>query len=68
MAGAFGYEAEHLDISKQMAERRLAPTVRSAPASTHVAAPGFSCRSQIKDVTPRTAEHPAVLLNEALRG
>lgn len=68
MAGAFGYEAEHLDISKQMAERRLAPTVREADASTHVAAPGFSCRSQIKDVTPRTAEHPAVLLNKALRG
>lgn len=68
MAGSFGYEDEHVAISKQMAERRLAPTVRNAPASTHVAAPGFSCRSQIKDVTPRTAQHPAVLLNEALRG
>lgn len=68
MAGAFGYEAEHVDISKQMAELRLAPAVRQTPEQTTVSAPGFSCRSQIKDVTTRTAQHPAVLLNEALRG
>ena len=62
MAGSFGYEAEHVDVSKQMAEQRLAPAVRAAGEDALVAAPGFSCRSQIKDVTDRTAHHPAELL------
>jgi FAD/FMN-containing dehydrogenase/Fe-S oxidoreductase len=62
MAGSFGYEAEHVDVSTQMAELRLAPAVRAADPDTAVAAPGFSCRSQIKDVTGRTARHPAELL------
>jgi len=66
MAGAFGYESEHVGVSKQMAELRLAPAVRQTPADAHVAAPGFSCRSQIKDVTDRTAHHPAELLWKAL--
>jgi len=66
MAGAFGYEAEHVDVSKQMAELRLAPAVRTAESDTHIAATGFSCRSQIKDVTERTAQHPAELLWAAL--
>jgi FAD/FMN-containing dehydrogenase/Fe-S oxidoreductase len=66
MAGAFGYEAEHVDISKQMAELRLAPAVRRTGPDTALAAPGFSCRSQIKDVTGRTARHPAELLWGAL--
>ena len=66
MAGAFGYEAEHVDVSKQMAELRLAPAVRASDSETHIAAPGFSCRSQIKDVTDRTAQHPAELLWGAL--
>ncbi|MFO8100468.1 MAG: FAD-linked oxidase C-terminal domain-containing protein, partial [Salinibacter sp.] len=62
MAGAFGYEAEHVDVSTQMAELRLAPAVRSAGPDVEVAAPGFSCRSQVKDVTDRTARHPSELL------
>jgi Fe-S oxidoreductase len=66
MAGAFGYESEHVHVSKQMAELRLAPAVRQTPPDVHVAAPGFSCRSQIKDVTDRTAHHPAELLRDAL--
>ncbi|MFB6098638.1 MAG: (Fe-S)-binding protein, partial [Salinibacter sp.] len=66
MAGAFGYEAEHVDVSTQMAELRLAPAVRKSAPDTALAAPGFSCRSQIKDVTDRTARHPAELLWEAL--
>ena len=66
MAGAFGYEAEHVDVSKQMAELRLAPAVRRTTPDTRLAAPGFSCRSQIKDVTGRTAQHPAELLWDAL--
>jgi FAD/FMN-containing dehydrogenase/Fe-S oxidoreductase len=67
MAGAFGYEAEHLDVSKEMAELRLAPAVRDTPKSTRIAAPGFSCRSQIKDVTGRMAQHPAEILWEAVQ-
>lgn len=66
MAGAFGYEAEHVDVSKQMVELRLAPAVRQTSADTRIAAPGFSCRSQIEDVTGRTAYHPAELLWKAL--
>jgi Fe-S oxidoreductase len=66
MAGAFGYEAEHLDVSHKMAERVLAPAVRAASEDTRIAAPGFSCRSQIKDTTQRTAHHPAQILRDAL--
>ena len=66
MAGAFGYESEHVDVSKEMAELRLAPAVRSLSADTSIAATGFSCRSQIKDVTDRNAHHPAELLWAAL--
>jgi len=66
MAGAFGYEAEHVDVSKEMAEMRLAPAVRAADPDTTLVASGFSCRSQIKDVTERTAQHPAEVLWTAL--
>jgi Fe-S oxidoreductase len=66
MAGSFGYEAEHVDVSREMAELRLAPAVREVDDDTAIAATGFSCRSQIKDVTARTARHPAELLWVAL--
>jgi Fe-S oxidoreductase len=66
MAGAFGYEAEHVDVSKQMAELRLAPAVRQTRPDTVLAATGFSCRSQIKEVANRTALHPAEVLWNAL--
>jgi Fe-S oxidoreductase len=59
MAGSFGYEREHFDISLRMAERRLAPAVREAPETTLVVAPGTSCRHQIHDTTGRRALHPA---------
>lgn len=68
MAGAFGYEAEHVDVSKRMAELRLLPAVRASDPETILAAPGFSCRSQIKDMTDRTARHPAELLWSAVDG
>lgn len=67
MAGAFGYEEEHVEISRTMGERVLAPAVRDEPEDTIVAATGFSCRSQIKDMTDRTAHHPAEILRDALR-
>jgi FAD/FMN-containing dehydrogenase/Fe-S oxidoreductase len=66
MAGAFGYEAEHVDVSRRMGELRLAPAVRKAAPDTLIAATGFSCRHQIDDLTGRTARHPAEILLEAL--
>ncbi len=66
MAGAFGYEAEHVAVSKAMAERVLAPAVRAAAPETHVAAAGTSCRAQIADTANREARHPAELMAAAL--
>ncbi|MEX0599608.1 MAG: FAD-binding oxidoreductase, partial [Rhodothermales bacterium] len=66
MAGAFGYEAEHYDVSIAMAERCLAPAVREAEEGTIVAAAGTSCRAQILDTTGRHAKHPAEILRDAL--
>ena len=66
MAGAFGYEAEHYDVSMQIGELVLFPAVRATPADTLIAAPGTSCRHQIKDGTGRLALHPAEILHDAL--
>jgi len=66
MAGSFGYEKEHFDVSLQMAERRLAPAAREAPESTLLVAPGTSCRHQIHDTTGRQAYHPAEAAARAL--
>ena len=61
MAGSFGYEAEHYDISMQMAEASLLPAVREKPDAI-VVADGTSCRHQIADGTQREAVHVAKLL------
>jgi FAD/FMN-containing dehydrogenase/Fe-S oxidoreductase len=66
MAGSFGYEKEHFDISMKIGGLVLLPAVRSAPAGTILAAPGTSCRHQIKDATGRIALHPAEILHDAL--
>lgn len=66
MAGSFGYESEHVDVSIAMAERRLAPAVRAASEGTIIAAAGTSCRAQILDTTGRRALHPAEILRDAL--
>ncbi|QKZ11858.1 FAD-binding and (Fe-S)-binding domain-containing protein [Spirosoma sp. KUDC1026] len=66
MAGSFGYEAEHYDVSMQIGELVLFPTVRQQPDNVIIAAPGTSCRHQIKDGTGRKAKHPAEILFEAL--
>jgi Fe-S oxidoreductase len=58
MAGSFGYEAEHIEVSKQMAEANLLPAIRKAPDSW-VVADGTSCRHQIADGTQREAVHIA---------
>jgi Fe-S oxidoreductase len=67
MAGSFGYEAEHYDISLKMAERRLLPAVRQAAEDTIIVAAGVSCRQQIKHGTGRQALHPAEVLRNALK-
>ena len=66
MAGSFGYDAEHYDVSMKMAERSLLPKVRDADADTLIAADGFSCRHQINDGTGRACLHVARILEQAL--
>ena len=66
MAGAFGYEAKHYEVSMKMAEAALLPKVRAASADTLVVADGTSCRHQIADGTGRTAIHVARVLERAL--
>jgi FAD/FMN-containing dehydrogenase/Fe-S oxidoreductase len=67
MAGSFGYEAEHYAVSQQIGELVLLPAVRAAAPDTLIAAPGTSCRHQIKDATGRRALHPAEILHAALQ-
>ncbi len=62
MAGPFGYEAEHYDLSLQVGELSLFPQVRALPPDAVLLAPGFSCRHQIADVLARGAQHPLVWL------
>ena len=57
MAGSFGFEAEHYDISVKIGDRMLLPAVRAADDETLVIADGFSCREQIADLTGRGALH-----------
>ncbi len=66
MAGSFGYEAEHYDISLKVGEPRLLHVVRHADAATEIAAAGLSCRQQIAHATGRAARHPAEVLADAL--
>jgi FAD/FMN-containing dehydrogenase/Fe-S oxidoreductase len=65
MAGSFGYEAEHYDISMQIGELVLFPAVRQQAEEVIIAAPGTSCRHQIHDGTGRKALHPAEILWDA---
>jgi Fe-S oxidoreductase len=66
MAGSFGYEKEHYEVSRLVGEHRLFPALRQAAAEDVIVAPGFSCRLQIKHFTGRSAVHPAQLLHELL--
>jgi FAD/FMN-containing dehydrogenase/Fe-S oxidoreductase len=59
MAGSFGYEKEHYEVSRLVGEQRLFPALRQAADETVVVAAGFSCRLQIRHFTGRTAVHPA---------
>ncbi|MGY6523637.1 MAG: FAD-binding and (Fe-S)-binding domain-containing protein [Mongoliitalea sp.] len=66
MAGSFGYEEEHYELSMQIGEMVLFPAVRSASQETLIVAPGTSCRHQIADGTQRKALHPVEVLYGAL--
>lgn len=66
MAGAFGLEAEHFELSMKMAETSLLPKVRQAPVDSLIVADGVSCRHQIRDGAGREAIHAARVLEMAL--
>lgn len=66
MAGSFGYEKEHYQLSQQIGNMVVFPEVNNTEVSTIIAAPGTSCRHQIKDGTNREAQHPIEILYNAL--
>jgi Fe-S oxidoreductase len=66
MAGSFGYEKEHFELSNKIGEMVLFPEVRNSKMTSVISAPGTSCRHHIKDGTGRVVSHPAVVLYEAL--
>jgi len=67
MAGSFGFEADHYDVSMKVGELVLLPAVRASNADTLIVADGFSCREQIAQATGRRALHLAELLRDGLR-
>jgi Fe-S oxidoreductase len=67
MAGSFGYEKEHYDISMQMGEDTLFPKIRATEQTVAIAAAGTSCRHQIFDGTNREALHPVTILKSCLK-
>jgi Fe-S oxidoreductase/FAD/FMN-containing dehydrogenase len=66
MAGSFGYEEHHYELSMDIGEQRLFPALRNLPDNAIICAPGFSCRHQIADGVERSALHPAEVLAKAL--
>ena len=67
MAGSFGYEKEHYDFSMKVGELVLFPAIRNKDNNTLIAAPGTSCRHQIKDGTQEIAKHPVEILYDAVK-
>lgn len=67
MAGSFGYEEEHYDVSMKVGELVLFPAVRKTENNDIIAAPGTSCRHQIKDGTGKNSKHPVEILLEAMK-
>jgi FAD/FMN-containing dehydrogenase/Fe-S oxidoreductase len=66
MAGSFGFEADHYDLSMQIGGMRLFPAIREQPPGTVIAASGVSCRQQIEHGTQRVARHPIELIRAAV--
>jgi Fe-S oxidoreductase len=68
LAGSFGYEKEHYEVSRLVGEQRLFPLLRQAGPNDVVVAPGFSCRLQIEHFTGIQARHPVELLHALTAG
>ena len=66
MAGSFGYEKEHYEVSMKIGELKLFPSIRKSEEDVIISANGTSCRHQIFDGTQRKAKHPVTILKEAL--
>ena len=66
MAGSFGYEREHYELSMQIGEMVLFPEVRKSDSTTTIATSGTSCRHQIKDGTGKIALHPSEIMYGAI--
>ena len=66
MAGSFGYEKEHYEVSMQIGNQSLFPAVKRAAKETIIAANGTSCRHQIYDGTQKKSMHPISILKNAL--
>ncbi len=66
MAGVFGYEKEHYELSRDIAELKLLPAIRKASPGTELAISGFSCRSQVKHFAGKLSKHPVELIAEGL--
>ena len=66
MAGSFGYEKEHFEVSQQVGNLILFPKVKNAKSEVVIVAPGTSCRHQILDGTGRKVKHPIEILWEAI--
>ena len=67
MAGSFGFEAEHYDLSEKIGGQRLFPAVEAASPQTEIAVSGVSCRQQIGHFTGRRPKHVVEILRDALR-
>jgi Fe-S oxidoreductase len=68
LAGSFGFEAGHHEISHRIGEHKLMPMVRDAPEDTIVIADGFSCVTQVEQMTDRSPLHTAQVIKMALEG
>jgi Fe-S oxidoreductase len=66
MAGSFGYEKEHYELSMKIGEMVLFPSVRATANETVIVAPGTSCRHQIYEGTGKIALHPVEVMYEAI--
>ena len=66
MAGSFGFESEHYELSMSIGELRLFPAIRAEAQETIIAATGVSCRQQIEHGTGRRARHPLEIIGQVL--
>jgi Fe-S oxidoreductase len=66
MAGSFGYEKEHYEVSRLVGEQRLFPALGAEASTSRIIAAGFSCRLQVAHFSRRQALHPAEFLDELL--